>query len=88
MNILLEVNYSCAHTYNFNSSSPELKRQIFTAGATLGVTHDLLAVHIRILHSFEFHYNNMLWFYYIIMFSKNKIIFVIMQDLWGRGKFS
>ncbi|EDM98068.1 hypothetical protein BACCAP_04096 [Pseudoflavonifractor capillosus ATCC 29799] len=37
---------SCAHTYDFNSSSPKLKRRIFPTRLAFGMTHELLAVHI------------------------------------------
>ena len=43
---MLQSRRSCAHTYDFNLPSPELKIRIFPAQPAAGVTHELYTVHI------------------------------------------
>ena len=53
---MLQSGRSCAHTYDFNSPSPELKIRIFPAQPAAGVTHELYTVHIDSSISLNFPY--------------------------------
>ena len=53
---MLQSRRSCAHTYDFNLPSPELKIRIFPAQPAAGVTHELYTVHIDSSISLNFPY--------------------------------
>ncbi len=63
---MLQSRRSCAHTYDFNLPSPELKIRIFPAQPAAGVTHELYTVHIDSSISLNFPYINMLLQIYYI----------------------